>query len=188
MDKCFWTGVGSRPKNLPNSRIEVEMMYVGRLMAEKGWILRSGNADGSDLAFQKGVYSVDPQLTEIFLPREGFNSYHNHAGAKYKLLHHEDIEACKPFLEKANMSKEVERMSAWNKAFHYRNVCQVTGKEKYCGFDLSNFVVYCAPEEDGVVSGGTRTAVYVARSLAIPTFNIGFPDQYEEFLGFISEL
>ncbi|MEO0804461.1 MAG: hypothetical protein AAFY57_19655 [Cyanobacteria bacterium J06642_2] len=36
----------------------------------------------------------------------------------------------------------------------------------------SEFVVYWAPERDGEIKGGTRTAVMLARSRNIPTFNL----------------
>jgi hypothetical protein len=42
------------------------------------------------------------------------------------------------------------------------------------GLDLrtySKFVLFYAPEIDGVVHGGTATAVNLARKLRIPTFN-----------------
>ena len=50
-----------------------------------------------------------------------------------------------------------------------RNTHQILG---YKEFPRVSFVVYCANESCGIVSGGTSQAVKIARDMGIPTFNI----------------
>jgi len=75
--KIFYTGIGSRKTPGPiNDIIEFSPLYRfyywGRILATKGFILRSGHADGADLAFEKGCDTVNGKK-EIYLPWKGFN-------------------------------------------------------------------------------------------------------------------
>jgi hypothetical protein len=70
-------------------------------------------------------------------------------------------------------------------ALFARNVFQITGQRSEMGEcdPLSDFVVYWAPENTkGVISGGTRIAVYLARSMGIPTYNLDIKSQRDEIL------
>lgn len=62
-DKKFYAGIGSRETPLP---IQQKMFELGKVLAQSGWILRSGGAQGADTAFEKGCDSVNKDLKEIF--------------------------------------------------------------------------------------------------------------------------
>lgn len=75
----FYAGIGSR--QTPSEICEM-MHKVAYKLAEFGWVLRSGAAEGADQAFQYGVekYCEDygiPCRTrqQIFLPWIGFNNF-----------------------------------------------------------------------------------------------------------------
>ena len=66
----YYAGIGSR--NTPVSILNA-FMELGKILAEKGYILRSGRADGADSYFEKGAVSVHGTC-EIFLPWRSFQS------------------------------------------------------------------------------------------------------------------
>ena len=158
-------------------------------MAELGYTLRSGAAEGSDTAFQEGVCKVDPKLTQIWLPKPNFNkkkvqhkypkcNYHNinedmidYAGNRYLSL------CIIPYWD--NLEEDIKR-------FHGRNYYQVFGVQSVVkGFPSdpdTRVCIYAAPEKNGVVEGGTRSAVYLSRYLGVPTYNVLIPKQKEELL------
>ena len=47
-----------------------------------------------------------------------------------------------------------------------------------------DFVLFWAPEENGVVKGGTATAVFLAREMKIPTFNLREEETLARWLEF----
>lgn len=75
---AFYAGIGSR--ETPDD-ILVLMHKIAFHMVGMGMILRSGGADGADLAFQQGCAEAGGTM-EIFIPWNGFNNYsHNHHSA-----------------------------------------------------------------------------------------------------------
>jgi len=67
-DVVCYTGIGSR-QTPPN--VIATMEKIARRLADRGFTLRSGGADGADTAFERGAGSGS---TEIYLPWKGFNS------------------------------------------------------------------------------------------------------------------
>lgn len=67
--KQFYTGVGSRKTPSP---VRLRMQYAAECLERHNFILRSGGADGADLAFESGVSSACNQ--EIYLPNQNFNA------------------------------------------------------------------------------------------------------------------
>jgi hypothetical protein len=61
-----YAGIGSR--QTPD-HVLAAITAVAKVLAERGYILRSGGAEGADTAFEKGA----GKATEIFLPWRGFN-------------------------------------------------------------------------------------------------------------------
>lgn len=150
-----YAGIGSR-HTPPHALILIAR--IAEMLADHGAVLRSGGAPGADTAFETGC---DHQRgkKEIYLPWRGFNgnpSPLHHppaAAADIAALVHPNWKVCKPSARK----------------FHARNVQQVLG------LDFNTpvaFVLFWAPEENGIVTGGTATAVHLAREMKIPTFNL----------------
>lgn len=66
----YYTGIGSRstPKDILNI-----MVKLSAKLNKEGYILRSGGADGADLAFEQASTNK-----EIYLPWKGFNNNPSH--------------------------------------------------------------------------------------------------------------
>jgi len=65
-----------------NEADKPKLEALGRMLAEKlpKATFRSGNADGSDLYFSKGVASVDPERLQVITPYKGHRKNKNYAG------------------------------------------------------------------------------------------------------------
>ena len=63
-----YAGIGSRQTP---GHILSAMEQLGKSLAEQGWVLRTGNCQGADQAFQRGANTVNPKLVELFLPWSG---------------------------------------------------------------------------------------------------------------------
>ncbi len=174
----YYTGIGSRDTPLD---VQNAMFDIAYTLCEKGYRLRSGGARGADTAFQAGVeevvreHSLDSMgslgFADIYLP------WKNYKRETENYLPWWDI----PYTyspEAENLAKEVH--PAWHKCskgaklMHQRNVYQVLGHWPP-EVEKSDFVLYYAKETKyGKVSGGTATAVNVARKYGIPTINMYF--------------
>lgn len=182
----YYTGVGSR--DIPED-VENIFRMVGRALARKGFILRSGSADGSDKAFELGASDVDPNLTEIYLPNKTFKSRSRIQGVNYLPLVEGEIESAeKIYSTPTNKHKDgimpwFNKIQRYNQEFHARNVLQVTGRN---GVD-SSFCIYYAPVVNGDVVGGTRSAVELCKSKGIPTYNLFHKHVKEAFLERLKE-
>lgn len=169
------TCIGSR--NI--SKQEKELAFeTGKILADKGFICRSGNANGADKAFQR-AFPYDQ--TEVFLPWDGFNepyigkcftpSKEMLAFAKDQLV----ATGVMPWLY--NTKHSIQRL-------HGRNYFQVVGRDNI----LSNVCVYFADEKNGEPEGGTRTAVMLCRHFGVPTFNLRLEEDRKRFEGLLNEL
>jgi hypothetical protein len=176
----IYTGIGSRevPENVQNA-----MSQEAYFLASQGYTLRSGGAKGSDAMFQWGHESYyrdeDLHITkeEIYIPwvnfkMDRFLDTHNNVIPKHLLGKCMEIAS--------EVHPHWERCSFGAKKLHARNVCQVLGNN----LDTpSDFVLFYAKEVNGVVQGGTATAVHLARLHGIPTINMFF-DDWEDKLEF----
>ena len=152
MSKRSYAGIGSRstPENLkPTIKALVEILN------DKGFVLRSGGADGADLFFEE--YS-NPKMKEIFLPWPGFNG---HKSGIYKPI----CKRAKRLASKFhpawdNLKDSVQNLIA-------RNGYQILGENLD---DPVEFVLCWTP--NGKVQGGTAQAIKIANFLHIPVFNL----------------
>ena len=161
----YYTGIGSR--ETPED-IKIFMTKIAAVLEEKGWILRSGGADGADLAFENGVKNKK----EVYLPWRGFNNStsklytvsdealtlasENHPGWKY-------------------LKEPVRKLMG-------RNAYQVKGKDLN---RLSKFLICWTPDgcESDVTrsnkTGGTGLAISIASKEGIPIFNLKNDSSYK---------
>jgi len=159
----FVTIVGSR--KLKDG--EEEQLYkIAKHLAEKGYIIRHGAAVGADTAGHLGAYSVDPSLCEVYTigkPKIKVDGCFTHILTEDEFKIIEGI-----YLEK-NIIPWYDKIDIYGRKLHCRNFFQVYGLEGV----LSEMVIYVANESNsGNVSGGTRTAVELARLESVPTFNL----------------
>lgn len=166
----YYSGIGSR--KLPMPIIDL-IKEIGYCMAKKGYVLRSGAADGADYCFEYGcIHAIGK--ADIFLPWMGFKDRHNDRMRS-------NINYIKPLMGQMKISRQLmietgiiphwDKMNEVSQKFHARNVNQVEGD-----FDDPNVevVIFYAPTDWATdeVQGGTRTAVELARHYGIPTYNL----------------
>lgn len=164
----YYTGVGSR--ETPAVILDL-MQEIAFKLACDGYVLRSGGADGADLAFQKGWERGNDELwptAEIFIPWDGFNGFsHGQDGVVYTLNKMPNSQQAEQTA--AEIHPVWERLSRGAKALHTRNVYQVLGKNLD---NPSHFLIcYAKPTKTGV-SGGTNTAVQIALQHGVKVFNL----------------
>ena len=178
----FYAGVGSR--KTPAEILDM-MRFIAGLLADEGWTLRSGGADGADTAFEDGARLASGPV-RIYLPADGFNGHQADTdrgvlapkqawALEAAAVAHPNWDACSMFAKRA----------------HTRNVHQVLGHEQYIGPDRtivpmerrkSAFVLCWTP--DGAVvprectqeTGGTGQAIRIAFRAGVPVFNLRLAD------------
>lgn len=165
----IYAGIGSR--STPNNILEM-MVILGRNMAERGHLLRSGAADGADQAFEYGC-DLANGAKEIYLPWLGFNkrnmSQRGVCGWPTKEAYdlaaefHPNWAACK----------------AGAMALHARNCHQVLGWHLDKPADL---VICWTPDASG--NGGTGQAIRLATALKIPVFDLADPRSFDKLENF----
>lgn len=168
-----YAGIGSRTiTSIEKDRIKL----IAKIMAKAGYILYSGNAEGSDIAFQEGS---DGKCV-IMLPWKGFNEeeYDYTFSRDYFILgdSREGIES----INKDHPAPT--SLSRGGRALMARNYHQIHGYREYPKVSL---VIYCANERNGQVEGGTGQAIRIARNQNIPTINIrldGWKEKIKELL------
>jgi hypothetical protein len=148
-------GIGSRETP---PRVLAAMTEVAKVLAERGYILRSGGARGADSAFEK----VAGNAKEIFLPRRGFNEHSSRF--------HDPSSQATGIAEKyhpawSGLSDSVRKLMA-------RNTHQVLGRD--CD-DPVDFVI-CFTSH-GAGAGGTGQAIRIAKDYQLPVIDLGFFEQ-----------
>ena len=159
-----YAGIGSR--ETPREILEI-MTNMAKALGDLGFTLRSGGADGADLAFELGATSK-----EIYLPWRGFN------GNKSPLY-----EVC------AEAEAFAKRYTPyWNncsigaKKLKARNIYQLLGKDLK---SPSLFGVCWTP--GGVAVGGTGLNINIAKEIGIKIFNL-FSCDSKEVIEYASSL
>jgi len=135
------------------------MVLIGRELAHRGWLLRSGGSPGADRAFEKGC-DLGGGAKEIFLPWSGFN------GSDSPLF-----ETPTGAVELARkIHPGLNRRSPRVQKLRSRNVCQILGASLR---EPSRLVV--AWTENAVPSGGSATVLRIAEERGIPVINLAEP-------------
>lgn len=168
MGSLIYTGIGSR--RTPQRALLI-MQAVGRRLAEAGWILRSGGAEGADSAFEMGC-DQGKGRKEIYLPWPGFNGKQG--------IPLSDIRAevrQRAFKIAGETHPNPAALSPGAFQLHARNVLQVLGG----ALDTPSKVLICWTK-GGRETGGTRTAMVLAGRHSIPIINIyNLPPENERF-------
>lgn len=162
----YYAGIGSR--ETPNEILSV-FENIGSYLANKGYILRSGHAQGADQAFECGCNKVNGKK-EIYLP------WYKFEGSKSNLIvqqgeAYEIAEKYHPYWY--NLKDGARKLQA-------RNSHQVLGKD----LDTPSKFIICWTK-GGKGSGGTGQALRIAKAYNIPIFDAG---GYKDLLVFGLEL
>jgi O-acetyl-ADP-ribose deacetylase (regulator of RNase III) len=151
-----FAGVGSRETPEP---VLALMREVGALLAQSGWILRTGEAVGADSAFREGAEAAG-HPGEIFTikPRPDI------AGSIFDLrpVHLRMLNSVHP---------KPEALSPVGRKLMARNGSQVFGTD----FREPSDLVVCWTV-GGKGGGGTGQAIRLARSVGIPVLDLGRPE------------
>lgn len=160
----FITCVGSRktPSNVLN-----QFYLMAAILYSFGFTIRSGGANGADAAFEQGVldhpYSakVNRPPMEIYLPWDGFNGKrHDPDKGYYDASRLSFYDEATKIAEELHPLGEALRGKQGVHKLHTRNIFQVLGLDLH----MPSRQLWCwAPTtSDGLVEGGTRTAVACA--------------------------
>lgn len=169
-----YTGVGSRQTPAP---VLALMRGLAVHLAQHGYTLRSGGANGADTAFEAGAHAGS---AEIYLPWAGFNERH---GSRYLVMRGD------PLWERATALATAvhpfwSNLSNGARALHARNVFQVLGRDLETP---SKFLLCWTPcggdgvRTTGYSTGGTRTAIVIAEQFHVPVFNLAQRDALDRF-------
>lgn len=155
----YYAGIGARKTP---EEVLVTFKEIGRLLAEKGYVLRSGAADGADSAFEEGCAAANG-LREIYLPWPNFNG----SNSAYT----------SPSNEAMSLAEHHWRIYGWrtwedipdsHKKLLARDVHQALGQNLK---SPSDFVVCYT--NGGKLVGGTAMAIHIANDRGIRVFNAG---------------
>lgn len=166
-----YAGIGSR--TTPNDTLET-MFIIGQLLS-KSWILRSGHADGADLAFELGC-DQNQGKKEIFIPWSGFNGASVRNGFIVPPWNDEALRIAR------QAHPAWDRCSTAAKKMHTRNVYQILGSDLNSPVDI---VICWTPNASG--SGGTGQAIRIAKLLDIPVFDLADQKQAINCYEFIKD-
>ena len=156
----IYAGVGSRETPEETRRVMTE---TAARLAGMGWALRSGNAIGADLAFERGA-PVSQQESYLPWPKDGVpHGIVNITPEHTRLMR--SVYAS-PYGE-----PWTPRMSRATTLLMTRNGNQVFGQD----FTEPSDVVICWTP-GGEDKGGTRQAIALARLVNIPMLNLGLPE------------
>lgn len=179
-----YAGIGSREINEEEIK---RITAVGEYLAQKELIQFSGNAEGSDITFQK----ASGGRCVIFLPWANFNNeiYDIKKSLASYVVGHIDNEYINLHPKvKAEKGKKVEDiLNNSTRKFMNRNSFQITG---YNEWPEVKFVVCCADPLDPptYVSGGTGQAVRIAHSKNIPVINLRLDNWKDDFISIVNNI
>lgn len=168
----IYAGIGSR--KTPAHVLE-QMAMIATQLADK-WVLRSGHADGADMAFEQGCIHAQGKK-EIYVPWFGFN------GAPTN-----NLEYIRPTATKELADFAAGFHPAWNsctdttKLMHMRNACQVLG----LWGDSPATMIICWTK-DGKRGGGTGQALRIAEQFYIPIFDLALPNTPKALCDFVEK-
>lgn len=149
----YYAGIGSR--STPPWHLS-EMVHIAKVLGTKGYVLRSGGAEGADKAFEAGCDWVCG-AKEIYRPSDAND-------AAIKLLKEVIVELNAKHGESIPMP---QAMKQYVRALLARNMMQILGKNLATPVDF----VVCYTE-GGHMTGGTRYAICLAQMRNIPVYNL----------------
>jgi hypothetical protein len=162
-----YAGIGPR---LTPIDICLGLTDIAKQLDSRGWLLRSGYAQGADQAWQCGTQR---DRMEIYLPWQGFNQGH---GTGFM------VSPITPAIEAAaRLSHPAwNRLSQAGQKLMMRNVSIILGHNLD---DPVEFVAYWSSERK--VQGGTGNALRLAQMYGIPSFNVAFEDDQQRMSTFV---
>lgn len=165
----IFAGIGSRetPANILDYMFDIALQ-----LAAQGVVLRSGKADGADLAFQHGYLAYADNKgacrAEILLP---WYNWQSSVDDRWDILVEDDDIVHRAMQICSKVHPAWNKLKRSHKLMHTRNMFQILGP-KLDADELADFVIFWAPEFNDRVEGGTASAVNLARKFSVPNFNM----------------
>lgn len=153
LDSKFYAGIGSR--TTPKEECE-KITRIAEALERKGFILRSGGAEGADEAFAVGV--KDPQNKIVLRPKHSTAAAEELASKVHPMW-----SACKEYVRK----------------LHGRNAQIVFGQNLH---QPASFVLAWTLNP---TYGGTSLGIKLAKAAHIPVFNLASPEETKSFVRFL---
>ena len=172
----YYAGIGTRniPKGDEGDAIRAAITGLASDLAQMGYSLRSGGADGCDTLFQMGA----GKEADIYYPWFDKDRPHQGPGRAHYVDQFEKRKVDPISLEAARLSVErlhpnAKNLKPGDKKLHQRNYFQICGlpSEPDVGF------VACYTKQ----SGGTMQAIRIAEQRGIRVFNLADYDSPEEW-------
>ena len=169
-----FAGIGSR--STPTNVCDL-MRGIASTLSQRGWMLRSGHADGADIAFEEGCTGTK----EIYVPWNGFHKARHGVNDAYA------VHCLKNHIEAIGIAQQThpnwKACSEAAQMLHTRNVYQILG------MDLKTpvLMVICWTK-DGNATGGTGQAIRLAQRQSIPVFNLFQDDTVDKLQDFIFQV
>ena len=183
-----YAGVGSR--RTPPAILDL-MFRIAEDLARRGFVLRSGHAEGADLAFESGARDG---AAEIYLPWAAYNSEHVPVSPRHRFYHepteaamrdwirfHPNPQACSRAASKL-LARNMHELMGYEYTMSGRNFPQGSA---------GDFVVCWTPDgaetaaECSVRTGGTGTVIRAADHFRVPVFNLARPGREQALESFI---
>lgn len=164
----YYAGIGSRGTPY---LILILMTKIAEYYSKRDYVLRSGGAEGADLAFEKGA----DDTKEIYIPWRKFNGSDSQ-------LYTVDEDALKLASEH---HPAWDRLSMPVRKLMGRNAYQILGSDLDTPVE---FVICWTPDccTDGKdrtrKTGGTGLAISIASSLGIPVYNLADRETFNKFV------
>jgi hypothetical protein len=164
-------------RSLPESDIELLASFTKKLANKYPDIkFRTGNADGSDSAFAKGVCEVDATKLEYILPYAGHRKKHLHKDSYHVALNEippckqeetvgDSLQASPKYKNLMDKRKVVPRLKA-QANYILRDTLKVVGAEEL-KLKTATVGIFYVNSEDSM-KGGTGHTIRVCRDKKIP--------------------
>jgi hypothetical protein len=167
-NKKYYSGIGSR---LSPPDVLSLMVDIGKFLAQKGYVLRSGGANGADKAFEQGCDLVQGEK-EIYLPWKSFND--NPSGLYLKSQELKGIKD-QAFELASQYHPAWDQLNYGARCLMARNGMQVLGQ------DLNTTVEFVICWNlGGFTHGGTSQALRIAQDKKIPIFMLSKKECLED--------
>ena len=168
MNKKYFAGIGAR--KAPKEIIEFIEDNIAKSEDLEPYVLRSGAANGCDIAFEKGFGGKK----EIYIPWNGFN-------CRSSIKERNVTNTSNMMMYKQAESIAVSVIPHWDKLSDAAKKLQVRNVFIVLGRDLKTPVEFIMCwTRDGLVTGGTGNAIKVGRKYNIPVYNLN--DLYERVI------
>jgi hypothetical protein len=165
--KKFYAGIGSR--ETPRDVLE-SMQYIAGKLYGKGYILRSGGANGADSAFATGAAEASFGSSKIpyrvYLPWNGFNDLeHNPSRGFFDSSTASTWNEALALVDKYHPAPE--KLSDFARRLMARNAYQILSTTLK---DPVDFVICWT--RGGKLVGGTAQAMKIAMDFGVPIYNL----------------